>query len=420
MSLTASTSALRAFDKLPGLAYRIAWRRLPLGLRRDLLRRGMLLLTRPAASGVPASMPIFVAGLFGEASGLGQAARSCHDAFHAAGAPTYGIDLTDLLMRPADWGRFEHLDGRGCEGPGTLLLHVSPPLIPYVLWRLGERFTSRKRLIAHCVWELPDVPRDWREGLRRVHEIWTPSRFSAAALARIAPDMQIHTLSHPISPGRRYRSARSFSSDRPFTVLLMFNFASCFARKNPVASIRAFRLAFGDDPTARLVIKYSNASVYPEGLQELQREIEGTANIAMLGDVFSPDEIADLYERCDAVISLHRSEGFGLVIAEAMMHGLPVVATNWSGNTDFFGAANGCPVDYSIVPVKDPQGIYEDGDSAWAEPDIGQAAALLRRLRDSHSLRSDIGESAARTARELFSERRYGEAALDLLAVKAA
>ena len=122
---------------------------------------------------------------------------------------------------------------------------------------------------------------------------------------------------------------------RPFTVLTIFNMASSFARKNPCAAISAFRSAFGDDPHARLIIKLANMSAYPHGLKLIQVAIADARNITLISASLEKSALNALYSEADVLISLHRSEGFGLTLAEAMLRGLPVIATNWSGNVDF-------------------------------------------------------------------------------------
>ena len=152
--------------------------------------------------------------------------------------------------------------------------------------------------------------------------------------------------------------------------------ASGFTRKNPLAAIEAFKLAFGNDPACRLVIKAANMNLYAEGHRALIAAASSAPNIQLSDN----GDLAELYASCDAVISTHRSEGFGLVIAEAMLRGLPVLATDWSGSIDFLTPENGFPISYSLVPAVDPQGTYDQPSLMWAGVNTRDAASKLRAL----------------------------------------
>ena len=193
----------------------------------------------------------------------------------------------------------------------------------------------------------------------------------------------------------------------PFTVLLMFNMASGFARKNPLAAIKAFRTAFGNDPSTRLIVKMTNATVYPTGIRLINECVGDADNIDVVSRTMSDAEINDLYGETDVVISLHRSEGFGLTVAEAMLRGLPAVATNWSGNVDFLTASTGVPVPYRLAPAVDPQGSYHFPAMSWADADVEAAAAALARLRHDTEWADKIRSVAAAYAAEAWSTRAY-------------
>ncbi len=100
------------------------------------------------------------------------------------------------------------------------------------------------------------------------------------------------------------------------------------------------------------------------------------------------------------MLSLHRSEGFGLVPAEAMLLGRAVVVTDWSGNTDFTDADTAALVPYRLVPAVDPRGVFQAPGAVWAEADIDAAAAQLRRLADDPAQRAALGARAQLAARQ--------------------
>lgn len=392
--------------------HRRIWQRLPRGWRRGaLLWTAAKLAPRPEPGAAPAQ-PVFVAGYLRTASGLGEAARVCYQACRALGYDVRPIDISAAHMQPHDLPHDTLADGRSHRGPGTVILHVNAPLVPLALLQLGRAFVTSKHIVGTWAWELEQAPPYWQRGCAFVHQAWVPSRFTAEAVRLLPAAPPIHVVPHPLA--WRTRRAAAGSTDR-FRVLMVFNAASSFARKNPCAGIAAFRKAFAGDNDAELIVKSSNLDVYPEGRAMLDTAIGAQPNIRHIADVLAAHDLAALYDTTDAVLSLHRSEGFGLVPAEAMLRGLPVVATDWSGNADFLNADNGCPVRYRLVPAHDPQGLYDFPGLNWAEPDIEQAADLLRRLKNDADWRASISRRAAEDAARAFSLEAYAAVMNELL-----
>lgn len=382
------------------------WQRLPRSWRRETLFKWMALLATRAKDGTRPAAPITVAGALRTASGLGESARLCYDALKASGLPVFGVDLTADLMQPLDHADFTFADGRDQEGPGTLILHVNSPLVPLATWRLGRRLVRDKFVIGYWAWELPCVPADWRHGIPFVHEIWMPSRFTADAVRPVAAGRPLRVVPHPVAL-RAVPSPPVLRSDRPFTVLTLFNAASSVARKNPVAAITAFSRAFGNDAMTHLIVKTSNAATLPGAVGMITNAIGSRHNITLIDEVMSVQEIDALYHKANVVMSLHRSEGFGLTIAEGMLRGLPVIATDWSGNTDFLTPETGVPVPYRLIAAEDPQDTYHFPDMSWADADVAAAAGALRRLRTDPALATKLGQSAAAYARHAWSAESY-------------
>ena len=178
-------------------------------------------------------------------------------------------------------------------------------------------------------------------------------------------------------------------------VLTVFDAGSGFTRKNPLASVRAFRLA-NVQGLARMVIKASGANTAPEAMAQLQAEIGTTGDVTLTTERLSNAGFAELMEQSDIILSTHRSEGFGLSLAQAMADGKPVVATGWSGNLDFMSQDDSRLIAYRLVPVDDPQGFYESG--LWADPEIEDAARQLKVLIEDPQARAALGRKAADAA----------------------
>ena len=291
----------------------------------------------------------------------------------------------------------------GDPAPGApLILHVNAPLLPAALMRLPRGLMRGRRIVGYWAWELETMPATWRHGARFVHEVWAPSRFTAAALEPLAPG-RVRVIPHPVasSPPLPSRLTRvDFAMpDAAFVVLVSFSLASSFERKNPLAAIAAFRAAFGDAPDRLLVVKVLHADHAPADLARLQAAVAGAANIRIETRLLPAVDSHALTRCADAVLSLHRSEGFGLIPAEAMLLGRPVIATNYSGTTDFIDETCAMPVPYRLIPARDTRRVFEAPGARWAEADIGAAAQMLARLAADPDLRGRMGQAGQAAAR---------------------
>src|SRR5215813_10551290 len=310
---------------LSGL-HKEVWQRFPRGARRALLFSFAQALAPAITGGVRLSPPLIVVGALKTASGLGQSARLCHDALKALGLSVYGVDVGPMLMQSDDAVPFEYADGRHLNGAGTLILHVNAPLMSLAILAMPRTLIRDKYMVGYWAWELPRIPDDWLPGLRYVNEIWVPSRFTAAAVAAICGTVPVRVVPHPVAisaiPMRKQPR-----DGGTFLVLNVFNMASSFERKNALGAVAAFKSAFGSDPGVRLLVKSMNSQAYPAGANRLRAACGDCANITLHEHCVSVAELEAGYRRADVLLSLHRSEGFGLVLAEAMLHGVVVVAT---------------------------------------------------------------------------------------------
>lgn len=388
-------------DPLIGSLHRQIWQRLPYGLRRAALFRASTLLAPRPRPGAAAAGPIVVAGAFRASSGLGRITRLVFDGLRAAGEPAVALDLTRRLRQPDDLPPPAE-PGQAQPGPGRLILCVNAPLTGLALLAVGRRLATGKHVIGLWNWELPSVPPEWRLGVGLVHEIWVSSRFTAEAVRPIAAGRPVEVIDYPIGlaarPPRPPRAAGA-----PFTVLSLFDAGSSVARKNPAGAVEAFRRAFGADPGARLILKAQRLAAFPEERARLQDALAGAPNIEVLDATLDEAGLDALIAGADVLLSLHRAEGYGLTLAEAMRLGVPVVATGWSGNADFLTAELGIPVPWRLIPAEDPQRTYHHPGLLWADPDLDAAAQALRRLRESPALAARLGEAGAGFAQERWN-----------------
>jgi glycosyltransferase involved in cell wall biosynthesis len=280
-----------------------------------------------------------------------------------------------------------------------LVLHINAPVLPLALLRLPRSLIRGRMIVGYWAWELPQASPDWRHGARFVHEIWTPSRFSAKALepllpgrVRVVPPAMAVV---PPVPAALDRGAFGLPDDAVI-VLVSFNLASSYVRKNPLAAIAAFRAAFGERPDRILVMKVGHPDHAPADFAALAAAAQAP-NIRLETRLLPTADHYALMAVSDIVLSLHRSEGFGLVPAEAMLLGRPVIATGWSGNTDFMDQSNSALVGYRLVPVMDPRQVYQGG--LWADPDVADAVGQLRRLADDVEVRCRLGHRARESVR---------------------
>ena len=396
------------------IVHRQLWRRIPRSLRRSAIT-GAVNLLYPAAHAAAAGAPVTVVGELSSASGLGESARLCHGALQAAGVTVNGIDIARRLLADQNFSNFA-FTSPGPRERGSMVVHVNPFPLPIAVPSIGRARLRAKRVVGYFAWELERPPEIWRKGVRYVDEIWVPSHFSADALAPIAGGRVLRVMAHPVALNDRFgsKSCQNRAASRPFTVLTIFNMRSSFARKNPLATIEAFRAAFGASRDHRLIIKVLNGSSFPEGWRQLQKA-SVAPNINILDGHVSAHAMNALYLGSDIVASLHRSEGFGLLAAEAMLAGRAVVATDFSGTRDFLNAENGVPIPFRLVPARDPQGEYDMPACMWAEPEIDAAIDAFRRLAEDESFCRRLGERARSDALTHFDPVRYARAAASAL-----
>ncbi|HYJ04683.1 MAG TPA: glycosyltransferase family 4 protein, partial [Chthoniobacterales bacterium] len=281
--------------------------------------------------------------------------------------------------------------------PVTILTHAASPYFLSGYERSGLFRREDVYRIAYWAWELETVPDEWVEAAETVDEIWSPTEFVAQAMRSRMSRPVYHMLPGvevgPVEPVSR--AGLNIPEDR-FVFLFAFDLHSQLHRKNPLGLIRAFQTAFRADDRATLVIKTSGGDIHAADLAQLQAAARGE-NILLLDEMLPRAQAYGLIAMADCFVSLHRSEGFGLGLAEAMLLGKPVIATGYSGNLDFMNRENSLLVDYKIVEIAEDRAIYTRGNF-WADPSIEHAAACMRQVYEH---RDEASERALRARPEI-------------------
>jgi glycosyltransferase involved in cell wall biosynthesis len=276
---------------------------------------------------------------------------------------------------------------------------------------LGRKAFAGHYNIGFWVWELAIFPREWRAALGLVDEVWVPTAFvrDAIAAATGRPVLRMPKAIEfdvPTGMDRTYFGV----PQGEFAFLFSYDFNSFASRKNPDAVIAAFRKAF---PTAeqgvRLLVKSTNGARFPEQLAKLRQAVADDPRIDVRDGFLSRPEMFALQNAADCYVSLHRSEGFGLGMAESMYLGKPVIATAYSGNLDFMDRDNSLLVDYRLVPVREGEYPHWQGQQ-WADASVDHAAALMRKVFDDRELARRIGAAGAASMRRDHSKAACGAA----------
>lgn len=353
-------------------------------------------------------MGINLFGLFRVEMGLAQGAKLYARALACGEIPHALLNLGFLDWIPQNDHSF---DGCLVQRPvyAVNVVHINPGEWLAATSPFGRRAFDRHYNIGVWLWELETIPRAWLPILEYVDELWAPSEFIAGAL-RKETDKPVTVMPYGIDvpcDETATRHSLGLPEDK-FCVLVMYDSNSYASRKNPAAAIRAYTKAFGRQPSsAHLVIKINHPK--QEDKDFFECELGDQSGYTLITEQMEKPRLNALIRLCDVFISLHRSEGFGLVMAEAMALGTPVVATNWSANTEFMTDETSCLVDYQLVPVGD-QYQYEDSSHRWAEADTGQAAEYLKRLFEDkayHREKAEAGKAwiAARFSPETSARR---------------
>ena len=260
---------------------------------------------------------------------------------------------------------------------------------------------------GYMAWELPTLPDSLHASIDMFQEMWTLSGFCTSAIGQKAtvPVLTLPLFADSnrtvIANGREYFG---FNKDA-FLFMLAYDCNSYVSRKNPQAAVEAYMKAFTpQDRNVGLVIKLAYPDHYKEHIVELRKMLEPYPNVYFIDKYLSDEEMRTLIQVSDAFVTLHRSEGLGLVPLEAMSLGTPVISTGWSGNMEYMNHMNTALVGYHMVPVDGQYvGSVPGDDLVWAEPDVAEASAHMRRMVTDTQWREKLIANGKYTAEDEFS-----------------
>lgn len=386
-----------------------AWIKCAFGLDADIgMASPVSIPARPFATrpGRVDRMGVNVLGVFTFPSGLQQATRACTKALRAI---PRNIAQRDVMVagKMPDESRETYLDLN--EHPVTIM--VLPPLASRDTWLTRARLAWRQNQYSIGNWytETANISEEIRRFALDYDEIWAPSRYIEHALKPVLDRPVYHMpTAHDIPEPDLVKLGQFGLPENTFTFFFMFDMYSCMERKNPLGLIRAFQQAFGGRRDVQLIIKISRGADYPKDTHQLRAQAASNPGIHIIDHVLTYRQALGLMKACDAYVSLHRAEGLGLTMAEAMLLGVPVVATAYSGNLDFMNDRNSI-----LIPWKHTEVIRNDlpypVGSQWAEPDIDAASAALLELESNRAGCLMRAEQALKDATVFFSIARFAK-----------
>lgn len=357
--------------------------------------------------------PVVVTGYLRGHLGLGVAARGYVDALRAGDVPLATRSVaTDppvdksgaSARRRPDERPFEELALPAGVEPEVELLCVNADQTPMLIAEAGGG--GNRYRIGHWAWETDAIPERWDAAFDLVDELWVNSGYVAENIAR-AGNVPVVVIPSPVAAPDPAGAGPPAEVPDGFVFLFAFDFFSTLQRKNPLALVEAFKSAFSDGEGPLLVLKTINAGFRPEAHANLRWAIGGRSDILVLDRTLPEPEMAALFARADCYVSLHRSEGFGLTLAEAMALGKPVIATGFSGNTDFMTPHNSYLVDFEPTEVG-PNAEHYPAEGMWAEPSVEHAAQLMREVWSDQEAAAARGERARRDVETTLSHQAVG------------
>jgi len=354
-----------------------------------------------------------LAGFLRGEFGLGEAARMLVKGLDARRIPVLPIDATisQLTRQKTEYATLPNWS----DGFPVNILCVNGNLIPGLAEDAPWLFKERES-IAMWFWETNRLPPEWLEAFEHLDEIWVASNFMAEMIGAASP-IPVHAIPLPVSvpPSPPFDRARYEIPEDDYLFTFVFDWHSTVERKNPHGLIEAFRSAFEPNSGASLLIKSIQGIDFPAEYEQLAIAASRHPNIHLIDRHVPWREKNAMIAGCDCYVSLHRSEGFGLTLAEAMWFEKPAIATAYGGNLEFMTSENSRLVSYAMVPVGEKTAAATAGtahypaDAMWADPDVGSAADAMRWAFENREEAAEMGRRGGQDIRRTHSPEVAGE-----------
>lgn len=351
-------------------------------------------------------MKVNVYGFINKVLGLGNAARITIHALRNAKISCTAVNAPrhEHFMKISE-DTYDNIIVEKSDAPINII-HMNPDALHAFYDKTENSLFFKKYNIGYWFWETDLIPEEWYYAFDLVDEIWVGSDYNYEVFKK-ACQLPIFKMPTEISikPTLDQREAKLyFSFPDKFIFLACFDFNSSIKRKNPEAIVKAFKMAFPDDNDVCLVFKTQHAKNREDkSAEEFNKLIEGDSRIIAIDQSMTETEMANLKNACDCYVSLHRSEGLGLNIAEAMSIGKPVISTGYSGSMEFTNHDNAFLVDYKLISMEPGDYYCSSNKMHWAEPDIAHAAELMKNIYTNESAAHSVGAKAKQYIEENFN-----------------
>ena len=344
-----------------------------------------------------ASTDVQIIGYLNSELGIGAAARHLLAACQATGVVTHSFVFGATQSQQSE--RVKHAPAP--HPIGTNIVCINADQLELFARRYPKVLKSANKNIGVWFWELNEFPPPLAASAKHLDEIWVASEFIASGLRKVV-DKPVKVYPHPIVTDAGSLPVLRPSINSDFQFLFSFDYLSVFERKNPIGVVSAFRNAFSNNEGPRLVIKTINGTLKPLDQEKLRQSLESRSDISLVEHYLSGAEQDELFADSSCYISLHRSEGLGLTMAEAMAHGKPVIATAYSGNLEFMNDNTSLLVPYSLTNVGPGNDPYS-ASAIWADPIIEDASSKMRLVWENPELCLSLGMRAQNHVRTSHS-----------------